>query len=196
MDSASEIKQIISSGRVATKREFYLLFNLGLLGNKPLCWNSHKEILKSNWQGRVCLRPTGVNARGNTKYDVPIKSIQKELNALKKIGIPEHMITYNQSLPNDCLIIQGEITRNHFGVCLHYTTVKKPMALGLKEEQKNAQGLLARIILQTVMSPQSFAEVETLLDMFPDSVIEFGSYSVNVGNLPGRNTIIWEVRNY
>ncbi len=58
------------------------------------------------------------------------------------------------------------------------------------------EGNDARVALQAHMSPSSFADLEALFDRYPTSVVEFGIYSCNIGNIPGRNTIIWEVRDY
>ena len=39
-------------------------------------------------------------------------------------------------------------------------------------------------------------QLMNLDDIFPDSIIEFSAYNTQVGNIPNRNTIFWEVRNY
>jgi len=191
-----EVHRIISSGKIVSKEEFYLLYNQGLLGNRLICWSTYDEILKSGWGNPVCIRPKGLNARGKTKYNIPLIDVRKEIDDLVSKGIKEKDITFNQSAPDDKLILQGELTKNHLGFCLHYSTVKKPMALALKEEQKNISGLKAKTLLESIMLPQSFADIENLLELFPDAIIEFGVYSEIIGNLPGRNTIIWEVRDY
>ena len=41
---------------IRNKREFYLLYDRGLFGNKPLTWNSYEEIVESGWKGNVCIR--------------------------------------------------------------------------------------------------------------------------------------------
>jgi len=35
-----------------------------------------------------------------------------------------------------------------------------------------------------------------LLDLYPDHVIEFSAAEVFVGDRPGRNAVVWEVRKY
>ena len=37
-------------------------------------------------------------------------------------------------------------------------------------------------------------DLQNLFEWFPEHTIEFASFAVPVGNLAGRNTIIWEVR--
>ena len=70
------------------------------------------------------------------------------------------------------------------------------MNVALREKEERISGLNAKIILQRNLSPSSLSDMESLLQTFPNDVIEFSSYSIPVGNIQGRNTVIWEVRNY
>ena len=90
----------------------------------------------------------------------------------------------------------NNISYSPFKYALTYSTIKKPMNPALKEETKYAAGLNALLLLKKSLCPSSFDNLETLLDIYPESVIEFGAYEVNVGVIPNRNTLIWEVRNY
>ncbi len=197
MHSEEEIiNEILSKKRIDTKKDFYLLYNKGLFGNRPLCWNTHKELLESAWRNSVCIRSTKGTARSNTRFDVAFSDLDKELENLRRTGVKDNEMSFNQSMPNEKIIIQAEIKRTQLGLYLLYSTIKKPMNLAFKEEIKHAFGLEALLILQTHLYPQSYSDIMNLLDMFPESVIEFGAYSTYVGDLPARNTIIWEVRNY
>ena len=82
------------------------------------------------------------------------------------------------------------------GLKLTYTHIQKPMNQALKEETKHAKNLRAKIILQETMCGSSFADLEALLELYPTAVIEFSTYGINVGEIPGRNTVIWEVRDF
>jgi hypothetical protein len=42
----------------------------------------------------------------------------------------------------------------------------------------------------------SYEEFLMLGELYPGAVIEFTSYEIVLGNLKGRNTVVWEVRNY
>ncbi len=197
MSSKEEkIKDIILKGQINSKKDFYLLYNKGLFGNRPLCWDTYEELLKSSWRNPVCIRSTKGTARSNTRFDVPFLELEKELEDLRNKGVKNNEMSFNQSMPNDKILIQAEIKRTSKGLYLLYSTVKKPMNLAFKEEIKHAFGLEALLILETYLYPQSYSDIMNLFEMFPESVIEFGTYSVYVGDLPGRNTIIWEVRNY
>lgn len=117
----------------------------------------------------------------------------------------ERDITFNQSMPDENLTIQGEICYTPWapasspwaptGYSVLYTTVKEPMNLALAKEQKVIDGLSAEHLLRRNLDAQSMLDLERLLTQFPNSAIEFSSYSCAVGDLD-RNTIFWEVRNY
>jgi len=70
------------------------------------------------------------------------------------------------------------------------------MNQGLAEQTLHAFGLNAKMILEKNLYTSSLADIYALLEIYPDSVIEFSSYSIPVGNIKGRNAVIWEVRNY
>jgi hypothetical protein len=182
---------------IKNKREYYEMYDLGLFGNRARVWESYEEILKSDWRGDVCIRGKGNGIpRQFAKYDVPFEKVREEIDFLDKIGYPEKVLTFNQSMPNSFLSIQGEVIDYVGGLELTYTLVQKPMNLGLKERTQHARGLKANLILRSRMDPSSFADLQTLLEIYPESAIEFSTYEVSVGDISGRNTVFWEVRNY
>jgi hypothetical protein len=186
---------------VKNKEEYYQLYNLGYFGNRALTWNSYDEIIQSGWSGLVCIRGKGI-PRADAKFNVAVENLRAEIEALKSKGISEDRLRFNQSMPDYALSIQGEVIdyTNRFlhinGWELTYTTVKKPMNEGLREETRFASGLPARMILQSRMDPSSFSDLQTLLEIYPSAAVEFSTYELNVGDTPNRNTVFWEVRDY
>lgn len=59
-----------------------------------------------------------------------------------------------------------------------------------------ATGLKAEVLLKGAMSPGSYEDFQILRETYPDHVIEFTVYDAPVGDIPHRNTIVWEVRLY
>jgi len=55
-----KIREIISSGEIKNKAEFYLLYDKGLFGNRALAWGSYDGVLKSGWKGQICVRGWGL----------------------------------------------------------------------------------------------------------------------------------------
>ncbi len=200
MNNDGIIREVMSRNpkKILDKAENYALYEAGLFGNKAMTWNSYKEILQSDWKGGVCMRSKKGIARSEVKYNVPLKELPKHIEDWKWLGIPEEMISFNQSMPDEHLILQGEILREGNLFCLLYSTVKKPMNIALKEKSQEIIGFDAAKVLRRNLAEESYADLENLLTEFPYSVVEFSAYSIPVGNLShtGRNTVFWEVRNY
>jgi hypothetical protein len=194
--SDEEIIKIWNSRSVNTKQQSYLLYLKGILGNKPLTWNSLDEIAKSGWKGLVCIRSKKGIARGKTEYNRTYEEAKQIVKQWISEGIRKEDITFNQSMPDESLVIQGEIMRLSGGLYLHGSFVKKPMNQALAEKSFDVQGSAVLYLLNKHLFAQSLVDLYHLLDQFPDNAIEFSTYSIHVGDLPGRNTVFWEVRNY
>jgi hypothetical protein len=112
------------------------------------------------------------------------------------MGMDIEKISFSLTPPDNRLKFQGEIMNTIDGIHILYSTVKKPMNISLREEEKMITGLLALNFLKENMSPSSFEDIMELLKLFPEDVIEFSCYDIQLGTLTNRNTIIWEVRGY
>jgi hypothetical protein len=192
------IKEIFSRKPlvILKKRESYALYESGFFGNKPRTWNSYEEIMSDNYRGDFTIRSKSRGLREETsKYNIPKKQLAKEIRELEKLGIDMSNIVFNESMPDDFIKIQGEVTRLYEGLHFHYSLLKTQMNTALREYPLNAKGLKAKMLLQENMSQVSYLNLEILLDAFPKSVIEFSTWSKNVGDKK-EDTIIWELRNY
>ena len=181
--------------RINTKKEFYKLYNAGLLGNRALAWDTYQELLASDWRDRVCIRGVGI-PRNRVRYNIPFEKIHDEIADLESKGFPKSILRFNQSMPDQNLVIQGEVAYLLHGWEMTYTTIKIPMNAAFQKETKIARGLAVKVILESAMDPSSFADLEALFDLYPESAVEFSTYDIAVGNIPGRNTVFWEVRHY
>ncbi len=181
--------------QIVSKEIAYKIYNQGLLFNRLNVWNSVKELLNSGYKGTVSIRyKGGSRGSGFYAYSVPVSEVRKVVEEWKSKGALEERIVFNESAPDEYLTIQGEITYNP-QLELFYSTEKKKMNEALKNGI-SASGLKARIMLKHYMDPMSYADTMALLEMFPEHVIEFSTYSINLGIIPHRNTIIWEIRKY
>ncbi len=147
MENHEEMRGIIKKGRIETKRECYLLYGAGYFGNKARTWDSYAEILKSGWKGLVCIRGRNPINRGKVVYNVSLENVPKKIKEFVKQGTPEKDLSFNQSMPDGHLLIQGETMRSYRGLELWYTTKKCPMNSALKEESIYEAGLKAKLIL-------------------------------------------------
>ena len=189
------IEKTLNKGSIEDKAEFYHHYNSGAFGSRPRTWKKFKDIVKSGWKDKVCIRSTKGVERSKTQYNLTIKEAKNYLNEQEKKGISRKNFTFNQSMPDEYLLIQGEVMRSTNFYDLTYTRIKKPMNSAFKEQTLYATGLEAISLLQKNMDPESYNNLQELFNCFPDSVIEFSCYGKGVGD-KGWNTIFWEVRDY
>lgn len=178
---------------ISSKSLNYELYNSGLYGNKLRTWDSVDEFKKSNYNGSVSLRYKGKLPGQFTYYNV-IDVDEKLKEIISKGGRKENVVI-NESAPDEFLVIQGELIRNELGLHIFYSMLKGKMRDCMKSAV-SASGLTVKLLLQSHLTPSSYDDLMELLDKYPDHVIEFSTYSICLGDCVGRNTIIWEVRNY
>jgi len=176
-----------------SKRDSYDLLMRGLLGNTLRFWSSFDEVRDSAYRGSVSMRYVGGSRF--CAYDVPFSRISRVQKKWIAAGARKELIHFNESAPDDHLLIQGELMRGSLGLHLFYSSEKKKMREALKDG-KHAKGLTAKLFLEHFLIPPSYDDMNLLLDSFPDHVVEFSTYSFCLGSMPRRNTVIWEVRAY
>lgn len=66
----------------------------------------------------------------------------------------------------------------------------------MPSEGKTWKGLAAKMLLQKHLNASSLADVYALLELYPGHVVELSACAQCIGTVPGRNTILWEVRLY
>lgn len=176
--------------KINSKKLFYENYQLGKFGNKLRTWSSLEDLKKDNFTNKLVIRTSEVGG-GKCVYDVDLKDIDSVI----KDWPNKHLIKYNESAPDHLLLWQGELQISIDHINLFYSDLKMKMRKAL-ERGKHLEGLNAINMMKSTMTPNSYEDLLILLDRYDESVIELGVYSINLGNLPHRNTIIWEVRNY
>jgi hypothetical protein len=159
------------------------MYQKGLFGNRIATWTSINDFYKSGYNGKVTLRDKNQQG-GLCQYNVDSKDVPKS-----------DSIVINISAPDEFLLFQGEITRSKDYLYLFASCEKTKMRDALKSAI-GFTGLDVVRLLKMSMTPSSYDDLQDLFELYPDSIIELGVYSINVGLLPHRNTLIWEVRNY
>lgn len=166
------------------KHDFARRFATGEFGNMTPVWLTLEEYLASGYQGEVCLRSR-----------IPGAPTYYSLSTVDSIP-PNYYLS--AMIPRDVeakLVIQGEVLRGPM-LSLTYTTVAKPMKIALAEETKHVELVAAMLLLQHTLNFHSYKWLMKLLTRYPDHVVEFSTYSVEYGTVPGHNTLFWEVRQY
>lgn len=177
---------------IDSKAEFYRLWRLGVLGNSNQLFNSLPDALASKCQ-RIGFRQIGKAGGGKWEdcpreqaTDVAIRWTAEGRRYILDGGAPSKQST-----------LIGEICRTFRGVegflGLSTLPMRPAITAGHLTPRSYAE---TNALLDAYMDPSSRDDVRDLLDLYPDATIEFSCFSRDFGMIPGRNTIIWEVRNY
>lgn len=184
---------------VRSKRENWRRASAGLYGNRLRSWDTLADLRASGWVGTVTVR-TLLGGGGPCVYDVPADRVEA---VLADLGLPEEAVCFNQGAVDSAVILQGEYLNDVVRVdgrtydgALRFSTVKLKMRDALRAGERTAYGLAAREALRANMTPSSWADFEALLELYPGHVLEVSTYEGTLGDVPGRNTIVWEIRKY
>jgi hypothetical protein len=194
---------------VTCKKDGTRRFAAGLLGNSIRQWPSLDAIKADGYTGRVVIRSTRPGW-SRCRYALSIPEAEEYFASCVVMGDQPTDIYFNEYLECQPLstTIQGEVYRGVEGLVLHYSTdqvlMRDVISRGITRLSA-AYGLTAKLLLQQYLDPSSYDAVMDLLDTHTDAenhgyptshVIEFTTFDRYIGTLPGRNTIIWELRRY
>ena len=99
--------------------------------------------------------------------------------------------------PDDKRTLCGEVARTYRGLEGTLGVVQMPMREAMKKGLLLPRsGATVLALLDKYMDPSSRDDLDALLDLYPDATVELSCFTVDVGVIPGRNTIFWEVRDY
>lgn len=144
----------------------------------------------------VSIRYKGSLGGGVALTHVPADQVESTVKDLVRSGSDVGLITINESMPDDRLLIQGEAIRTATGLELAYS---RSAGLSMRQAMMasmRVSGLRAKLIIEAFLCPNSQDDLALIMEQYPDAAVEFGAYSTNVGLCPKRNTIFWEVRDY
>jgi len=184
---------------VLSKHDFVVRYELGEFGNHSPTWNNLEEmaedyILETSPEGQLFHVRNRI-ASGETWYNIPVELLADVwYNAASRTG--EENFYISAMAPTEKTLFQGEVVQGAHSLDLTYTTIAKPMRDALKEEAIRAEGIIASSLLKYYLCPKSLDWLNVLIERYPGHAIEFSTYSVEWGTLPGFNTVIWEVRKY
>ena len=182
-------------GNIDSKGKFFRLYQEGVFGNKIRTWESFEDVQASGYADPVTIRYRGHGGGGFCRYDVPVDKVEEAISELVAEGADRSSLVFNEWVTEDRITLQGELARFVDGLYMFYSleSVKMREAMSRGKEARNTK---AKLLLETLLTGSSYADMEALLEMFPDHVIEFTAFDKCIGSIPGRNAVIWEVRNY
>jgi len=177
--------------QILTKPRMYEALSAGRFGNCFRVWRHASELVAAGYDGLVGVRCA--DAPGSPCYTQISTDDALAIGAdLERQGLRP---VYYEAAPDTWIVLQGEVSREAGGLYLCYSTLRRSMREALWQA-RYAWGMAARVILAQALSASSWADLEALLDMYPDHVVEFTAYDAPVGCLRGRNACIWECRAY
>lgn len=174
---------------VNTKTDFIDRFQKGEFGNRSPVWSTLNEFrISENYRkldNVFSLRSR--HPSSETFYNLTREQIEYYYTE-------EYYIS--EMVPSSYMTIQGEVIYSQRGMRGYLSKVKKPMKPSLLEGGYEIFGISLITILKYHMDVNSYEWFQYLLKAYPDHVIEFSCFNRYFGDIPRRNTIFWEVRNY
>lgn len=177
---------------ITSKEQGNRLFQAGCYGAKLRTWETWGDLMRSDYAGLCSVR---YKEPGSPfcRYNVPKDDVIEVVTRFCDEGAKLRMFVFGEMAPDDRLTIQGEYAWLSGDWYLYYSTQKVPMRVALKEG-KHLRGYAAQFVMREYLTPSSYEDLQAIFDTFKDPVVEFSSFSQTVGAIPGRNTIVWEVR--
>lgn len=185
----------VGEEQVTNKRQMYYLLTLGAFGNTIPQYSSVEEWRDSGDDRRY---PSwGVRTKtpgGPCRLLCPAEEVEATV------------CSFTPHLPNISVMIStigrvswlGDVTYGPGGWVL--SGIEYPERYHdwrpLMRSPNRWEGLVARTLLRRHLNSNSLADLEALVDRFPDHVYELSCLDRCFGTVPGRNAILWEVRKY
>lgn len=182
---------------VLSKEQNYRLWKAGMYGNRLRTWRTHEEYLASGFGGHIVLRYLGAAGGGWCRYNVPPERVRDVLAEFVGEGADPKLVMYNEAAPDKKVRVQGELWNggdqwNHF----FHSFARMHMRPALITAPQTSSGLRTEHLLRSNMTPSSYEDLNVLRERFLDHVFEISIYDVCLGDTPGRNSLVWEIRRY
>lgn len=181
--------------KICTKSEFLRRSEAGLLGNSMPSWTTVAEAQADGYHGPVMIRARRPNSPW-MRPDVPQHLVDDVIAGLVVKGADASELYLTHMTPEVGRRLNAEVWNGPDGLYLNYSTAQCNVRDALAKYGRHAERAAALVILRWALCPNSFDDVMALLEAYPDAVIELTAYDREMGDLHGRNTIIWEVRDY
>ena len=153
-------------------------------------WETIRDIETSGYNGFVNVRDSRPSTK-IMKYGILMKDLH---NVVLKMDVPENILYFNETAPDEYILIQGELMQSDEHLDLTYSFEKASNRKALMNPSF-ARGLTAKMLIERYMDRDSLDDINEILESYPDHIIEFSTFSIKLGSL-NKNTIIWEIRKF
>jgi hypothetical protein len=190
--------------RIDSKHEGVAKYGAGVLGSRLQQWPTLEACRESGYRGLVGVRsrrPASPFFRSRMTLD----EAADWLAQCKASGAVEGELYVGEYLPDERVVLQGEVYRGPEGLCLYYSELKLTAREALAADGRHCHGLEAKLRLQRVLTPGDYDWLMEQLDEYADArnqgyqtshVIEFTACDRPIGDWPGSRLIVWEIRSY
>ena len=185
---------------VRTKEVMYKLLVAGCFGNTLPQWFDIQTWKNDPKAGNIPV--WGVRTLtpgGPCRLYCPRNEVEKTAEEYRQLG---HKINISIMLDAICYVtlyadVYDDPTTGQLCVYgVEYPPKGSSWRAIMPTQGKTYTGLEARLLLQRHLTPSSLADGEALRELYPDHVYELSACDRNIGTIPGRNSIMWEVRLY
>lgn len=180
--------------RIDTKAKYLELAAAGLAGTRVRHWDTLEEVRADHYTGPLIVRSRSPNSPFMLP-DVPNAEAEVRLSELLAAGATAQSLYWSARPPNHGRLLNAEVWDGPLGVYLHWSREQTNLRDALRTGS-HAEGIAARLILRDSLWPDSLDELYDLWHRYPGAVIELTAFDCQMGDIMGRNCIIWEVRHY
>ena len=192
----------VMPGSVLSKQQNYCLWQGGAFGNKLRAWRTVAEWKDSGFEGKIVLR-TVVDGCGPCEYNLIPDEVDFIVEGWLALGIKLDSIMVNEAAPDGDVILQGEYLNDIYEIggevgwgYFKYSRARAQMRDALAAAPEVAHRLRSDQLLKLAMTPASHDDWKLLLERYPGHVLEVSIYDRCLGDTPGRNALVWEIRKY
>jgi hypothetical protein len=180
---------------IATKSEYFRLAAEGKCGNTMPSWPTPRAARASGYHGTVMVRYRSPDSPF-MRADVEMDDVPAAYAEFVARGADPRKLYITHMTAQVGRRLNGELWRGPGGLYLHHSTAQTHLRAALEQSGRHAENSAALSILRWACCPNSLDDLMTLLDLYQDAVIEFTAYDAEIGDVPHRDCIVWEVRNY
>lgn len=187
---------------ISNKAEMYRMLHRGDFGNTVPMWFSIRE-----WELDAMFREPYRSIRywgvrsltpgGPCTLNAPVAYVWDIANDFIRRG---HQVNISPMIDHIVNVsMWANVLRSPSGLiveCIEYPDKASNWRVEMPTKAKTYQNTAANMLLRKHLNPSTLDDLGILLDKYPDAVVELSATESEFGTVPGRNAIIWEVRNY
>lgn len=176
------------------KRVFYELASIQhpIVGNQPT-WFWFDDACKLQPKHGLWLVRSS-DASCHVAPDLGPLPWSEALQAASSIEILGHRTTLWEVVDHELLVAQGHLCSDCYGVMFEWSTEHSLLRHSI-HKSRVSRGLEAVTILQSMVDPEPFEYIMSLMEEFPGCVVELGVVSRRIG-WRRWNLVVWEIREY